>query len=72
MPFRDQRSSPSGTRRSKFDRKAINAACHVLLGMVWMERRVAMDLVTLAEKTDARRAARRPRPALIAAVINES
>ena len=54
MPFRDERPSPYRAHRSHFDRQAINAACHLLLGVVWLERRVAMHLVTL------RREDRRP------------
>ena len=49
MPVREQRPSLSNTHRSELDRQAISAACHVLLSVVWLERRVAMRLVTLSE-----------------------
>jgi hypothetical protein len=47
--------SLSRTQRPEFDRQAINAACHLLLGAVWLERHIAVGLVTLAERADARR-----------------
>ena len=54
MPLRDQPPSLPPVHRSEFDRRAINAACHLLLGVVWLERRVAMQLVTISERVDAR------------------
>ena len=71
MPFRDQRPTLSPAHRSELDRQAINAACHVLLSVVWLERRVAMHLVTLSEKADARRAVGRPRHKLIPVPTHE-
>ncbi len=71
MPVREQRPSLSNTHRSELDRQAINAACHVLLSVVWLERRVAMRLVTLSENADARRAVGRPRHALIPVATHE-
>jgi hypothetical protein len=42
------------TQRPEIDRQAINAACHLLLGAVWLERHIAVRLVTLAERADVR------------------
>jgi hypothetical protein len=55
MPFRTPGPTPYRTHRSHVDRQAINVACHLLLGVVWFERRLATQLVTFAERTDGRR-----------------
>ncbi len=56
MQLPGQNRSLYRTQRPEIDRQAINAACHLLLGAVWLERRVAIRLVTLAERADTRRA----------------
>lgn len=55
MRFLGALRAPHRTQRSGIDRQAINAVCHLLLSAVWLERRVAVRLVTLAERSDARR-----------------
>jgi hypothetical protein len=54
MQLPAQNRSLYRTQRPEIDRQAINAACHLLLGAIWLERRVAMRLVTLAERVDTR------------------
>lgn len=71
MPFRDEPPSPHRTYRSEFDRQAINAACRLLLSAVWLERRVAMQLMTFAERADARQAMGQPLQAVMAEATNE-
>jgi hypothetical protein len=55
MRFLGGHRTPHRTQRSSIDRQAINAACHLLLSAVWLERRMAVGLVTLAERSDTRR-----------------
>jgi hypothetical protein len=41
MTYRDESPAPYRTYRSNFDCRAINVAGHLLLGIVWLERRIA-------------------------------
>jgi hypothetical protein len=55
MRFLGAHRASHRTPRWDVDRQAINAACHLLLSAVWLERRMAVGLVTLAERSDTRR-----------------
>jgi hypothetical protein len=55
MRFLGAHRDPYRTQRWDIDRQAINAACHLLSSAVWLERRVAVGFVTLAERSDTRR-----------------
>jgi len=41
MTYRDESPASYRTCRSDFDCRAINVAGHLLLGIVWLERRIA-------------------------------
>jgi hypothetical protein len=41
MTQRNDRPAANRVQRSEFDRRAINVAGHVLVGIVWLERRFA-------------------------------
>lgn len=68
MPFHAERPSSYRTSRSELDRRAIDAAGRVLLGVVRFERSVALRLETFAARADARRAIRQPRQVVMAEV----